>query len=86
MTSGYLIEQVIRARRFGERNAVRDKPPEIGRLIVSSAIGKYGEKAEDTIFPIRFFEFITSTSYALKDGPRLWDFGLQCWSILAMWT
>ena len=34
---------------------------------------KYGENAEATLFPLRGFEFVRSTSYPMDDGGHLWD-------------
>jgi hypothetical protein len=47
------------------------------RLLVAGAAKKYGDNIEDTLFPIRTFEFVRSTGYALEDGQHLWDLRVQ---------
>jgi nitroreductase len=41
--------------------------------LVADCAAKYGENAEATLFPIRGFEFVRSTGYAMADGEHLWD-------------
>ena len=46
--------------------------------MITSAIQRYGDSAESTIFPLRFFEFARSTDFMLPDGPHLWDLRMLC--------
>jgi hypothetical protein len=41
--------------------------------VIADCVAKYGENAQTTAFPIRGFEFVRSTAYAMADGGHLWD-------------
>lgn len=62
---------------FAPVNSVAERQRRLDNML-STARERYGMNADDTIFPLRFFEFATSTPYTLRDGPRLWDFRFQC--------
>jgi len=41
--------------------------------VVTDCVDKYGDNAEAVLFPIRGFEFVSSTPYPMADGGHLWD-------------
>lgn len=47
--------------------------------IPETARRKYGDHADQTLYPVRVFEFFESTKYKLSDGTEhLWDVRLMC--------
>lgn len=49
----------------------------IGRLL-NTAVRKYGAAVMNSMFPIRFFEFVQSTPYDLYGRGHLWDLRVEC--------
>jgi hypothetical protein len=43
----------------------------------ADASKKYGASAEQSLWPIRFFEFCRSSDYRLNDGGHLWDLRME---------
>jgi hypothetical protein len=46
--------------------------------LFKTVVDKYGAKSYKTMFPIRFFQFVRSSSYNLYGNNHLWDLRLQC--------
>lgn len=46
--------------------------------LVASAIKKYGPSVEQTLYPVRIFEFARSTGFQVAGRPHLWDLRVQC--------
>lgn len=46
--------------------------------LVASAAKKYGAAVEQTLYPVRIFEFTRSTGYEVAGRSHLWDLRIQC--------
>jgi hypothetical protein len=46
--------------------------------LVAGAVEKYGRTVEQTLYPVRIFEFARSTGYKVAGREHLWDLRVQC--------
>jgi hypothetical protein len=46
--------------------------------LIATAVEKYGDQAERTLWPVQLFEFVQSVPFSIDGNPHLWDLRVEC--------